>query len=59
MMVDEATLTSNKAIAKEEAQIWEDYKQAKADAKKRKAEYKAQIKAEKAKKNETNNEVVE
>ena len=34
-------------IAKEEAQIWEDYKQAKADAKKRKAEYKAEVKASK------------
>lgn len=35
------------AIAREEAQIWEEYKQAKADAKRRKAEYKAQIKQEK------------
>lgn len=34
-------------IAREEAQIWEEYKQAKADAKRRKAEYKAQIKQEK------------
>lgn len=38
------------AIAKEEAQIWEDYRLAKADAKRRKAEYKAEIKAEKANK---------
>lgn len=34
-------------IAREEAQIWEEYKQAKADAKRRKSEYKAQIKQEK------------
>lgn len=35
------------AIAKEESQMWEEYKLAKLDAKKRKQEYKAQIKAEK------------
>lgn len=35
-------------IAREEAQMWEEYKLAKADAKKRKAEYKSEQKAKKA-----------
>lgn len=35
------------AIAKEEAEMWEEYRLAKQEAKKRKAEYKAQIKYEK------------
>ena len=37
-------------IAKQEEQIWAEYKAAKADAKRRKAEYKAQIKSEKEQK---------
>ena len=41
------------AIAKEEAQIWEDYRLAKEDAKRRKAEYKAQQKALKQNKKTT------
>jgi len=45
------------AIAKEEAQIWEEYKQAKADAKKRKAEYKASLKEGKQTKNSSKKEV--
>lgn len=36
-------------IAREEAQIWEEYRLAKADAKKRKAEYKASLKQQKEK----------
>jgi len=43
-------------IAKEEAQMWEEYKLAKQQAKQRKLEYKAQLKAEKeAKKSTTKN----
>ena len=45
------------AIAKEEAQIWEDYRLAKEDAKRRKAEYKAQQKALKQNKNTDTEEV--
>lgn len=40
-------------IAKQEEQIWAEYKSAKADAKRRKAEYKAQVKAEKEKQSAT------
>ncbi len=36
-------------IAKQEAEIWAEYKAAKADAKRRKAEYKAQVKSDKEK----------
>ena len=36
-------------IAKQEAEIWAEYKAAKADAKRRKVEYKAQVKSEKEK----------
>ncbi len=41
-------------IAKEEAEMWEEYKRAKLDAKRRKAEYKAQLKAEKENKKISN-----
>ena len=47
------------AIAREEAQIWEDYKQAKADAKKRKAEYIAEQKSKKASKEANKTEEIE
>lgn len=47
------------AIAKEEAQIWEDYRLAKADAKRRKAEYKAEQKAKKMQSKSATKEVID
>ncbi len=47
------------AIAKEEAQIWEDYRLAKADAKRRKAEYKAEQKAKKMQSKAETKEVID